>query len=609
MAELPSGTVTFLFTDLEGSTRLWEQHPDAARLALARHNILLRHALETHGGHIFGSGGDSFAVAFASASDAVAATVAAQRALQAESWGKVGLLRVRMALHTGLVDPREDNYSDPVVNHVARLVGIGHGGQILLSQSSCDLTRDHLPEDICLRDLGEHRLKDLARPMRIFQVVTPDLPSDFPPLKTLDRRDTARALRVISREILSQLDPDAIVAQLTGELPAVFPAKSAALFLLDAKNGTYRQAGVDTDALTLPAQESSLILSLRQSGRPVGAGTPSALEDLALRPSDGQVLRRLKAVLWLPLTMQGRLVGTLALGEKASEELYTEEEVEALCLVANEAALALELAELSAERERQARLQQEITIARSIQVSLLSRPQLRLQSFEILSRSEPSTEVGGDFYNLFELRGQEQAGSSTPHRLGVLLGDVAGKGVSAALFMAVTTTLIQAQAQFLRAPAATLAAANAELYPKMHSPQQGRPRFVTALYGLLDPASGEIRLASAGQTPPILWPASSEPRYLPLKGLPLGALPAPKYEETVIRLAPGDRLIFCSDGFIEEQSAAGEPVGYDGFLRRLAALVDQTGSELIEALFGRDAAGRAAPVDRDDRTLVLITAL
>jgi serine phosphatase RsbU (regulator of sigma subunit) len=174
--------------------------------------------------------------------------------------------------------------------------------------------------------------------------------------------------------------------------------------------------------------------------------------------------------------------------------------------------------------------------------------------------------------------------------------------------MAVTTTLIEGQAQVLVSPAATLAAANAQLYRKMRAPGVGPPLFATTLYGVLDPARAELRLASAGQVPPIYWPAADEPRYLRLKGVPLGALPESTYEEVVIRLAPGDRLLLCSDGFLAAPDATGEPVGYDGLLARLAALGERSGRELIEALFAGQGAMGADAHDRDDRTLVLITA-
>ena len=186
MAELPSGTVTFLFTDIEGSTRHWEQHPEAMRDALARHDALLRDAVEAHRGYIFKTVGDAVYAAFDTAPDAVAAAAAAQRALQAESWGELGGLPVRMALHTGAAEERDGDYFGPSLSRVARLLAAGHGGQVLLSQPTYDLVRDELAAGASLRDLGEHRLKDLIRPERVFQLVLPDLPAEFPPLRTLD---------------------------------------------------------------------------------------------------------------------------------------------------------------------------------------------------------------------------------------------------------------------------------------------------------------------------------------------------------------------------------------------------------------------------------------
>ena len=184
MPELPSGTVAFLFTDIEGSTRLWEQQPGAMASALARHDALLREAVEGHGGRVFKTVGDAVCAAFPLAIQAVDAAVAAQRALASEGWGQVGTVRVRMAVHAGAAEERDDDYFGPPLNRVARLLAAGHGGQVLLSRAAHELVRDHLPPDLALRDLGEHRLKDLHHSERVFQLVAPDLPADFPPLRT-----------------------------------------------------------------------------------------------------------------------------------------------------------------------------------------------------------------------------------------------------------------------------------------------------------------------------------------------------------------------------------------------------------------------------------------
>ncbi len=136
MADLPTGTVTFLFTDIEGSTTRWEQHREAMQTALARHDAILREAVEGHGGVVFKTMGDAFYAAFATAQDALAAAVAAQHVLQTETWDPaIGHVRVRMALHTGAAEQRDGDYFGPPLNRVARLLAAGHGGQTLLSRA------------------------------------------------------------------------------------------------------------------------------------------------------------------------------------------------------------------------------------------------------------------------------------------------------------------------------------------------------------------------------------------------------------------------------------------------------------------------------------------
>jgi predicted ATPase/class 3 adenylate cyclase len=180
--------VTFLFTDIEGSTKRWEQDPTAMNLAVARHDVLLRTAIEAHQGYVFKTVGDAFCATFPTASAALDAALAAQRALDAEEWGPIGPIRVRMALHTGATEERDGDYFGQPVNRVARLLSAGHGGQTLLSQATQELICDHLPPGAVLRDLGAHRLKDLTRPEHIFQIDLPDLPHEFALLKTLSAR-------------------------------------------------------------------------------------------------------------------------------------------------------------------------------------------------------------------------------------------------------------------------------------------------------------------------------------------------------------------------------------------------------------------------------------
>ncbi len=183
---LPTGTVTFAFTDIEGSTARWERDRAAMQTAVRRHDELMRAAIAARDGVVFKTVGDAFCAAFARPEEAVAAMLDAQLALAAEDFSAVDGLPVRAAIHTGTADERDGDYFGPAVNRVARLLAIGHGGQVLVSGVTADLVQGDLPSQASLRDLGEHRLRDLARPEYVYQLVAPDLGADFPALRSLD---------------------------------------------------------------------------------------------------------------------------------------------------------------------------------------------------------------------------------------------------------------------------------------------------------------------------------------------------------------------------------------------------------------------------------------
>ena len=186
MSELPTGTVTFLFTDVEGSTRLWEEHPDAMKPALARHDAILRDAVESNDGHIVKTTGDGVHAVFADAGDAIVAAADAQRNLQDETWMLRESLHVRMGIHTGAAEHRSGDYYGPAVNRAARIMSAANGGQILTSLATEEVVIEALPPGIELLDLRDHQLRDLARPQRIFQIVADGLPRDFPPIRSID---------------------------------------------------------------------------------------------------------------------------------------------------------------------------------------------------------------------------------------------------------------------------------------------------------------------------------------------------------------------------------------------------------------------------------------
>jgi len=186
MSTLPTGTVSFLFTDIEGSTRLLQQLGDHYAGLLAEYRRLLRMAFQEKGGREVDTQGDACFVAFPRAKDAVAAAIAAQRAIASFSWPDGATVLARMAVHTGEPLSAHTGYIGMDVHRAARICAAGHGGQILLSQTTRELIADDLPHSVSLRDLGEHRLKDLARAQRLFQVVDAGLPAEFPPLKSLN---------------------------------------------------------------------------------------------------------------------------------------------------------------------------------------------------------------------------------------------------------------------------------------------------------------------------------------------------------------------------------------------------------------------------------------
>ncbi len=187
MADLPTGMVTFLFTDIEGSTPLWEREPAQMRLALAHHDAIVRTAIAAQGGHTFKTIGDAFQAAFALPAQAVAAALAAQRALAAQPWETSAPIRVRMGVHVGPAVAEGNDYTTThTLNRVARIMAAGHGGQILLSGEVADLVRRELPADVTVRDMGKQRMKGLTQQEHLFQVVAPDLPAAFPLLKTMD---------------------------------------------------------------------------------------------------------------------------------------------------------------------------------------------------------------------------------------------------------------------------------------------------------------------------------------------------------------------------------------------------------------------------------------
>jgi class 3 adenylate cyclase len=182
----PTGTVSFLFTDIEGSTRLWDEHPESMREALALHDGIVRRVIEANSGYVFATGGDGFAAAFQRVRDALRAAVSAQGSLEEVAWPSGALLRVRMGLHTGEAEERHGDFLGSAVNRAARLMSLAHGGQIVVSEATADVAADSLPGGFSLVDLGEHVLRDLSRREHVYQLAAPGLGREFAPLRSPD---------------------------------------------------------------------------------------------------------------------------------------------------------------------------------------------------------------------------------------------------------------------------------------------------------------------------------------------------------------------------------------------------------------------------------------
>jgi class 3 adenylate cyclase len=182
------GTRVFLFTDIEGSTKLWSDNPTLMPEVLARHEEVITTAVTAAGGKVFKHTGDGVCAVFTSAPDAVAAAAAAQKSLCGAEWSDIGRLRVRMAVHAGDAEPRGDDWFGPALNRTARLMGLAHGGQVLISSSAYELASDALDADIAVVDLGTHSLRGLARPEHVWQLTGEGLERNFAPLRSVEVR-------------------------------------------------------------------------------------------------------------------------------------------------------------------------------------------------------------------------------------------------------------------------------------------------------------------------------------------------------------------------------------------------------------------------------------
>ncbi len=281
MPRLPTGTVTFLFTDIEGSTRLLQQLGEHYPDVLAEHRQILRAVLKEWSGQEVDTQGDAFFAAFSRAKDSVLAGVAAQRAIASHAWpGEGAQVRVRIGVHTGEPLATDTGYVGMDVHRAARICAAGHGGQILLSQTTRELVAEDLPEGVSLLDLGEHRLKDLTRPQHLFQVMAADLPSEFPHLKSLDALPNNLPIQLTSfvgrereiAEVKSVLSTSRLLT-LTGaggSGKTRLALQASAEVLEEFKDGVWLvELAAISDPTFVPQTVASALSVREQSGRPV----------------------------------------------------------------------------------------------------------------------------------------------------------------------------------------------------------------------------------------------------------------------------------------------------------------------------------------------------
>jgi sigma-B regulation protein RsbU (phosphoserine phosphatase) len=408
------------------------------------------------------------------------------------------------------------------------------------------------------------------------------------------------ALLDLSNQLLSRPNLDDLMGYLVEEARRLLQADACALLLPDEEPGYLAfcaASGWHVDPVAarrrLPADERSGAGWAMQTQQPllvedIEAGDPASWTSDWLR-AEGF---RCHAV--VPLIAQGRSIGTLVVDTRQPRVL-DESELRFLRLMANQAAIAIESARLHQEEIKRQRMEQELTIARQIQLSLLPEACPVAPGWDFATYYQAARLVGGDFYDFFELPGE-------PGQLGIVIADVADKGVPAALFVALSRTLIRTTALSTPSPAATLMRANELILKDSQS-----ELFVTAFYAILDTRSGRLVFANAGHNRP-LWrqAATGEFRELVARGIVLGTFEDVEQKEHEISVAPGDLLVFYTDGVTEAMDADGHLFGEERLRAALAADPDASAQQALQAVVDAVNAFTGDTPQSDDCTLCVV---
>ena len=309
----------------------------------------------------------------------------------------------------------------------------------------------------------------------------------------------------------------------------------------------------------------------------------------------GETEAAVRSLLCVPLRLNGQLIGALGLFNKRGSEGFSNNDERLLVIIAAQSAQVIENARLYEEEHALRAMQQDVRMARDIQMRLLPKNPPSIAGYDVAGKSTPAHNVGGDYFDFLSM------GEGC---VGLCLGDVSGKGISAALLMANVQATMRGQC--MRQPSAcqSLRYANRQLYQSTDS-----DKFVTMFYGVLDPASGQLRYSNAGHNPPILIPDRGEPEFLTAGGPVLGVFPSVSYEEATVRLHRGDLLLIYSDGFSEAMNADKEEFGEQRLLETAAKYRDTPAAELIDRMEEAVKNHCADALPADDMTMMAVRSI
>jgi sigma-B regulation protein RsbU (phosphoserine phosphatase) len=417
------------------------------------------------------------------------------------------------------------------------------------------------------------------------------------------RYDYGKTIKTISEAMTSILDPDIIARTLIGSVVKEMFLENGVLLLSDTGNRRYQVKtveGVDVRSLAssdLP--EDAAVVGVMKE-------TKDALlrHDVIMNPrheANREVLHRtfasLSSELMLPLTYKDELRGIISLGRKKSGKLFTPEDLDLLKTLTSQSAIALENAYLFKENLQKGRMEEELRIAHDIQMGMLPDKAPQREGLTLAARTVPAREVGGDFYDFVEF-----PADAAGERVGIIVGDVSGKGVSAGLLMAGARSTYRVLLDADPAVGEVMTLANQRLHRDIR-----KGMFVALLYAILDPRARTLTLSNAGQTQPILSPPGAEPSYITTPGdtFPLGIVPDCDYQEATLGLSRGSVVVFYTDGAVEAMNAKEELYGFDRFLDSVREGRDLESPALLDKLFDDIARFVGGTEQHDDITIIV----